>query len=54
MSRTEYRCTCGAVLRYRQDLLKESGTVAPTWKCDQCLTPVPGLVAEKISHQHPS
>lgn len=54
MSITEYRCTCGALLRYRQDLSKESGIATPTWKCMQCNTPVPGVIAEKISHQHPS
>lgn len=54
MSQTEYRCTCGATLQYRQDMHKEDGPVTPTWKCGDCLTPVPGMVAEKLSHQHPS
>ncbi|WP_165872033.1 hypothetical protein [Natrarchaeobius halalkaliphilus] len=54
MTRTTHTCICGAVLEFRQDLRKESGTVSPTWKCTDCGTPVPGIVAEKISHQHPS
>ncbi|WP_165874915.1 hypothetical protein [Natrarchaeobius oligotrophus] len=54
MARTTHTCTCGAVLRFRQDLRKEDGTAAPTWKCTDCGTPVPGIVAEKITHQHPS
>jgi rubrerythrin len=49
-----HTCTCGATLRYKQDLDKESGEVYPTWKCRQCGTPVPGTVAEQIRHQHPS
>lgn len=54
MSQTEHRCVCGKLLRYKQDMIKEPGTVSPTWKCRDCETPVPGTVAEKISHQHPS
>ena len=53
MSRTTYTCTCGATLRFKQDLTKEQG-VYPTWKCKDCGTPVPGKVAEQIKHQHPS
>lgn len=49
-----HRCVCGATLRYRQDLERERGTVSSTWKCKDCGTPVPGVVAERISHQHPS
>lgn len=51
---TTYTCTCGAELRFKQDLDKESGTVSRTWKCKDCGTPVPGQVAERIRHQHPS
>ncbi|SFS42741.1 hypothetical protein [Halostagnicola kamekurae] len=54
MSRTTYQCTCGAVLEYKQDLVSDRGTTGRTWKCRQCATPVPGIVAEKIGHQHPS
>jgi hypothetical protein len=54
MSPATHRCTCGAFLRYKQDLTKEPGTVTTTWKCKDCGTPVPGQVAEKIRHQHPS
>jgi predicted SprT family Zn-dependent metalloprotease len=54
MGLTEYRCTCGATLRYKQDLRRERGTVYPAWKCRECGTPVPGQVGEKLSHQHPS
>ncbi|MDG5777881.1 hypothetical protein VB773_18370 [Haloarculaceae archaeon H-GB2-1] len=54
MSTTSYTCQCGATLRYKQDLRKEPGTVSTTWKCRQCLTPVPGMTAEKLKHQHPS
>lgn len=50
----EHRCVCGALLRYRQDIRKESDSVTPTWKCTDCETPVPGTVAERIKHQHPS
>ena len=54
MTRTEHRCVCGALLRYKQDLVKEPGIASRTWKCKECQTPVPGKIAEKISHQHPS
>ncbi|WP_195893078.1 hypothetical protein [Halopiger djelfimassiliensis] len=54
MARASYTCPCGAVLRYKQDLEKEPGTTVPSWKCKDCGTPVPGTVAEKIKHQHPS
>lgn len=54
MSSTSYRCTCGATLEFKQDLVKEQGEVYPTWKCKDCGTPVPGQIAEKIKHQHPS
>ncbi|MFB6183577.1 MAG: hypothetical protein ABEI96_03395 [Haloarculaceae archaeon] len=54
MSATTYRCPCGATLRYKQDLRKELGVVSSTWKCRDCGTQVPGKVAEKLRHQHPS
>lgn len=54
MSPAVHTCTCGAVLRYKQDLVKEDGSVYPTWKCKDCGTPVPGRVAERIRHQDPS
>lgn len=54
MSPATHTCTCGAVLRYKQDLMKENGGVYPTWKCKDCGTPVPGTVAERIRHQSPS
>ncbi|ELY48916.1 hypothetical protein [Natronolimnohabitans innermongolicus] len=54
MSRTTYRCTCGARLEFKQDLEKEFGTTTPNWKCSDCGTPVPSQTAEKISHQDPS
>jgi len=54
MSPSEYRCTCGALLRFKQDLTREPGTIRPRWKCRQCGTPVPGITAERLRHQHPS
>lgn len=54
MSQATHTCTCGATLRYKQDLIKEGGTVSRTWLCKDCRTPVPSVTAEKIAHQHPS
>lgn len=54
MSRTSYRCTCGALLQFKQDLEKDPGTTVPNWRCKDCGTQVPGQVAEKVRHQHPS
>ncbi|WP_168927131.1 hypothetical protein [Natronorubrum aibiense] len=54
MARTTYRCTCGALVEFKQDLEKESGLTTRRWKCKQCGTPVPGQIGEKVSHQHPS
>lgn len=54
MSQTEHRCVCGALLQYKQDMIRERGAGTPTYKCKDCMTPVPGMVAEKLSHQHPS
>lgn len=51
---TSHRCVCGATLRYRQDLTKEQNVTYPTWKCKDCGTPVPGRIAERLKHQHPS
>ena len=49
-----YTCVCGATLRYKQDIERERGAVRSSWKCRDCGTPVPGRVAERIRHQHPS
>lgn len=54
MSPATHRCDCGATLRYKQDLRKEQGDVYASWKCKHCGTQVPGRVAERIRHQHPS
>ncbi len=54
MTRATHTCTCGAVLRFKQDLEKERGGIVASWKCKDCGTPVPGMVAEKIKHQNPS
>jgi predicted SprT family Zn-dependent metalloprotease len=54
MAATSYRCQCGATLRYKQDLVAESGGVRATWLCKDCRTPVPRQTAEKLRHQHPS
>ncbi len=54
MSGPTHRCTCGATLRFRQDMEKDDTGVYPTWKCKDCLTPIPGKVGEKLRHQHPS
>jgi DNA-directed RNA polymerase subunit RPC12/RpoP len=51
---TTYQCTCGATVRFKQDLRKEPGTTTPTWKCRECGTQIPGMTAERIRHQHPS
>lgn len=53
MSPTTHRCTCGATLQFRQDMHKESGGRYPTWKCTDCGTPVPGMIAERLKHQDP-
>lgn len=54
MSGTTHQCLCGATLRFRQDLTRERTGATPTWTCADCGTRVPGVVAEKLSHQHPS
>lgn len=54
MSPVTYSCTCGATLQFKQDLTKEQADIYPTWKCRHCGTPVPGITAEQIKHQHPS
>jgi len=51
---TGYRCTCGARLRYKQDITKEQGEVYRAWKCRHCGTDIPGHVGERLSHRHPS
>jgi predicted SprT family Zn-dependent metalloprotease len=50
----EYRCGCGAVLRYKQDLRREQGDVHSKYRCKDCGLPVPGHAAERIRHQSPS
>lgn len=54
MAPASHTCTCGAVLRYRHDIEKRPGGITAEWTCTDCGTPVPGMVAEKIKHQHPS
>jgi len=54
MSETTYQCQCGATLQFRQDLTLERGGTSRSWACGDCGLPVPGVVAEKLSHQHPS
>ncbi|ELY45284.1 hypothetical protein [Natronorubrum bangense] len=54
MTQTTYRCHCGALLEFKQDLEKEPGLTTRSWKCKDCGIPVPSQYAEKISHQHPS
>ena len=54
MALATYTCTCGAEIRYKQDMIREQGTVYARWKCKYCHTSVPATVAEKIKHQHPS
>lgn len=49
-----HTCTCGATLQYRQDMIREQTGTYATWKCKDCLTPVPGTVAERLKHRHPS
>lgn len=51
---TTYTCTCGATIRYRQDMDRHPGGATPTWVCRDCQTPVPAQTAERIRHQHPS
>lgn len=54
MSPASHRCVCGATLRYKQDLETEAGTTRRRFTCRECGTEVPGIVAERISHQDPS
>lgn len=54
MAPVDYQCTCGATLRYKQDLTKERGGIYPNWHCKDCGTPVPNKIAEQLKHQHPS
>ena len=51
---TTHQCVCGKTLRYRQDLTVDHGRTGRTWRCTDCGTQVPGTVAERIGHQHPS
>jgi hypothetical protein len=43
-----HRCTCGVALQYRQDMVRVQQGTYPTWMCSECLTPVPGTVAERL------
>jgi hypothetical protein len=54
MSPTTHRCSCGATLRFRQDMTKETGGTRRSWKCKDCGLPVPRMIGERLSHQHPS
>jgi hypothetical protein len=54
MSRTTHGCPCGATLRFRQDMTRESSGIRRRWQCKDCGTPIPGIVGERLSHQHPS
>jgi uncharacterized Zn finger protein len=50
--RTRRACEgCGAILENETDLTKEAGTARRAWRCADCGTSVPGIVAEKINHQ---
>jgi hypothetical protein len=52
VTRTTYICDgCGATLDNEKDLRKLDGTARPRWQCRVCQTTVPGVVAERISHQ---
>jgi|AntRauTorcE11898_2_1112593.scaffolds.fasta_scaffold00039_23 DNA-directed RNA polymerase subunit RPC12/RpoP len=51
---TEYDCTCGRTLRYRQDMERRTSGVETTWVCRDCGTPVPSMTAEKLRHRDPS
>jgi len=49
---TSHRCEgCGATLSSVDELHKQPGTATRTWLCAYCRTPVPGVVAERLSHQ---
>ncbi|WP_254272469.1 hypothetical protein [Haloarcula marina] len=50
---TTHQCLCGATLRYRQDLRKDTSGTTRRWQCKDCGTLVPGIVGERLSHQHP-
>ncbi|GAB3041683.1 hypothetical protein [Natronobiforma cellulositropha] len=54
MADASYRCVCGAPLRFKQDLEVESTTTGRRFRCRDCATPVPGIVGERLVHQHPS
>lgn len=49
---TNYSCDgCGATLASGDELLRESTTTGRTWYCRYCRSPVPGVVAERLSHR---
>jgi hypothetical protein len=54
MSPTTHGCPCGATLRFRQDMTRDSSGIRRRWQCKDCGTPIPGIVGERLSHQHPS
>lgn len=49
---TTYTCDgCGATLGSGEELLRESHTTGRSWYCQYCRMPVPGAVAERLSHR---
>lgn len=54
MSETSYRCSCGAEIRYKQDVETSPTTTGRRFTCRDCGTQVPGKIGEKVSHQNPS
>ncbi|MDZ7702240.1 MAG: hypothetical protein U5J98_09380 [Halobacteriales archaeon] len=52
MTRTTHTCAgCGRRLASKRDLRAEQGAVRSRYRCTDCGTTVPGLVAEKLKHQ---
>lgn len=54
MTSSTYTCQCGARLRYRQDMERRPGGRHANWVCGDCGLPVPGGIAQRLRHQHPS
>lgn len=49
---TRHRCEgCGATLRSVDELERESRSTGRDWFCTYCRTPVPAVVAERLSHR---
>jgi len=47
-----YRCDgCGATLSSVDELEREERATGRAWFCRYCRTPVPGVIAERLSHQ---